>query len=220
MAQKFSDLQTRINPLNLQYDTVAGDQTAGGTGTPLYQSLLGFEIELDSATALQLSYTTTATLYAGLYRYVRFFSPGGNTIVRGQPVFWATSQTGANLFANDGTQYTVSIDPSASIGDGLFAGVALKVGAAVTPTTIAAANQYGWIQSVGIAGCVFRSSVSDTTIGDLVIIVTNTVTFDSIADATSNGTATLIKNIAGVSVEAAANSAVKRVSLWPKNWIF
>lgn len=219
MSLKITDLQNRINPLNLQYDAIAGDQTAGGTGTPLYQSLWGVEIEMDNATALQLSYTSTGTLYAGLYRYVKFISPAANTIVRGQPTFWVTTQTSANLFASDQSQYTVSIDPSASIGDGLFAGVAILVGAAATGT-VATSTQWGWIQSVGIAYVKYRSSVSDTTIGDLVIIVTNTVTFDSIADATSNGTATLIKNIVGVSVEAAANSGVKRVSLWPKNWIF
>lgn len=173
MSLKLSDLQIRLPQGNLNngYDSIAGNNAAGGTGYALYSSLLGVEIELDAAAAKQLSNTATATLYGGLYKYVNFFSPGANTTALGQPVFWGTSQTGANIFANDGSQYAVSIDPSASIGDGLFAGVALVAGAAACQANPTGASpQYGWIETAGLATILYKTSPTDTTIGDLVVV--------------------------------------------------
>jgi hypothetical protein len=223
MPLKITDLQNRLNPFNTGFDAIAGDNSAGGTGYPLYQSLLGVEIEVDNATAKMLSNTTIGTLYGGLYRYLGVLSPAANTVVRGQAAFWATTQTGASIFATDGTQYTVSIDPSASIGDGLFAGVALVAGAAASGSTFPLA-QFGWFQTLGLASVNVKATPSDNTIGDACVVVTDAVTFDSRADATGTltwGGAQGIKNFVGVFVEApgaATAAAVKRVLLKVTGW--
>jgi hypothetical protein len=224
MSLKLSDMQFRIPQqfLNQGYDSVAGDQTAGGTGFPLYASLLGTEVELDAAAALQLSNTANSTLYGGLYKYVNFFSAGANTIAAGQACFWGSSQTGANIFANDGSQYAVSIDGSASIGDGFFAGVALVVGAAACQANPTGTSpQFGWIQTAGLASIIYKTTPTSTTIGTLVVVVTTAVNFDALTDATdSTSLGGLIKRSVGVAAEAPQSATIKRALIWERNKIF
>jgi hypothetical protein len=230
MALKVSDLQNRIpgNALNYGYDTIMGNETAGGTGFPYYASLLGVELEVDNGTALMLSYTTNGTLYAGLYRYMGFITTGTTTPTLGYATFWATTQittSGAstNILATDGTQYTVSVDGSASVGDALFAGVILVTDPSGAAATTLAARRFGWIQTEGIATCYFGGT-TDTTIGDLVVTNYGSNTFQALADTAATpkagGQAFAIKNVVGVAVNAPSATAASQVSLWPKNLIF
>lgn len=310
MALRFSDLQNRIpsNFLNYGYDSIVGDNVAGGTSYPLYASLLGVEIELDNVSAAALSYSSTGTLYAGLYRYLQFLTHGTTAPTRGAAVFWDTpylnvtlsaetaatayvvtlnvanklaignkinvitltngalsglngtgpwtltgasatqitfvdtthiglvassadsgsiqivtgTGNGASLFATDGSQYVVNLDPGAATGDGLFAGVTLVTSATAAGTTTATGN-FGWFQAEGICSCLFGGT-ADTTIGDLVVLNTGAATFQSLADTAATfqagGQTNALKNIVGVAVEAPAVSVLKRVSIWPRNLLY
>lgn len=232
MGLKLTDLQNRISSaLNNTNDTVAGNNSAGGTGAALYSSLLGVELELDNATALQLSYTTTGTLYAGLYRYLRICSTTTGSLAIGAPVFYTSTQAGGGVFLNnDGSQYTAWVDASASVGDGLFAGVGLNAitlpSASRSVTTLAllyAATTFTWIQASGLCTVLYKTSPTDTTVGDLVILVTDTLTFDSLTDTVGTwtaGGATGIKNIVGVAIQAAASAVTKVALIWPRNVIY
>lgn len=217
-------------PLNDVNDLVSGDQTAGGTGAALYD-MRGVRILLDNAAALALTNVTTlkavyaafgtpqtaptqCQYFAGIYQYVRFLAASTATTATGQVVFMATTQTGANLFLSDGSQYQVTPDGSASVGDGLWAGIAV--------TTITK-GYYGWIQIAGLALALTIVSPADNNIGDLAVITTTTFTVDSIADATAIATAGAAKRIIGIFAEApgaVASLSLHRVLLKPNCWIF
>src|SRR5438477_614882 len=94
-------LSGKLNDVN---DSVAGGSVAGGTGFPMYGGLLGVRIALSAAEALALSDTTVGTLYGGIYQYVRFLTGATQAPARGNVAFWATTQSGASPFANDGSQ--------------------------------------------------------------------------------------------------------------------
>jgi hypothetical protein len=224
MSLDFHSKQTYITQkLNDVNDTVAGNQVPGGTAsftsataTPLY-ALIGTRILLDNVAALALSDTTVGTLYAGLYQYVNLLSGGTNAGVRGQIAFWATTQTGANIFASDGiTPYSVTGDGSATLGDGLWAGPFIN---AITK------GNYGWVQIAGIASVLFQATPTSNLVGAAVIVNTAGVTVDSRADATTvtyggnNG----FKNILGISAElpgASGSTAIKRILMRPNGIIF
>jgi hypothetical protein len=218
MSLNFHEKQNYVTQkLNDVNDTVQGNQTAGGTGTALY-SLIGVRILLDNVAALALSDTTVGTLYAGMYQYVNLLSGGTNAGVRGQIAFWATTQTGANIFAADGiTPYSVSADGSATLGDGLWAGPFLN---ALTK------GNFGWVQVAGIASVLFQATPSANTIGTAVVVNTAGVTVDSRADATGTltwGGAQGIKTFIGIALEApgaSGSTAVKRILMRPNGFIF
>jgi hypothetical protein len=207
---------TKLNDVN---DAAAGDQTAGGTGTSLY-SLLGVRILLDNVAALALSDTTVGTLYGGIYQYVNFLSGGTASPARGLVAFWASSQTGANLFASDGaTQYTVHVDAAATTGAGFWAGAVLN---SVTK------GNFGWVQIAGLAsfqsGSNTGAAPSDNNIGDLAVVSTTATVnlVDALADATSV-TCAILKKQLGVFAEApgaATTAAIKRVLLKNNTWVF
>lgn len=188
-------------PLNTTNDAIAGGNVAGGTGQPLYQGLVGKRIWLDNAAALQLSATATGTLYAGIYQYVQFLSGTTASNARGQIVFWSIGTSSATAVLTSGSQYVVTPDGSATVGDGLWAGITLN---AVTK------GNYGWIQIAGLASVLFRSSVTATTAGVNVIVVTTSNVADGIADATATTNSTQ-KSTLGVALEAPANSTISKV---------
>lgn len=206
-------ITTKLNDVN---DAVAGDQTAGGTGTALY-ALAGVRILLDNVAALALSDTTVGTLYGGIYQYVNLLSGGTNAGVRGQMAFWATTQTGANIFASDGiTPYSVHGDGSATLGDGLWAGPFID---AITK------GNFGWVQIAGIASVLFQATPSSNLVGASVVVNTAGVTVDSRADATAvtYGGANGMKNFLGVALElpgTSGSTAIKRILLKPNGLIF
>lgn len=202
MAMPFIDLgnlriSTQINNTN---DTVAGGNVAGGTGQQLYAGLLGKRIWLDNLEASRLSLSTTGTLFAGTYQYVQFLSTMTATPALGQMCFWKPS----SFTATDGTQYVVTCDGSATVGDGMWAGVVLN---AVTK------GNFAWIQVDGLATVRCKAVVTDSNIGDLAVVTTTLNTVDGIADATAvtaGGTAGA-KSIVGTWVEAPTNGTLKKV---------
>ncbi len=209
MAMPFVDMgNLRISTkLNATNDSVAGGNVAGGTGSPLYQGLLGKRVWLDNASALELSYTTTGTLYAGIYQYVQVISTGGAG-VRGQIAFWSIGAASATAILSSGSQYIVTATGSATVGDGLWAGIFLS---AVT------AGNYGWIQLLGLASVLFRAAVTNTTAGNLAVVTTTSNVADAIADGTTV-TGSLAKCTLGTCLEAPANNTVSKVFL--RNPIF
>ncbi len=217
MSLEFVSKQNYVTQkLNDVNDSVAGNQGAGGTAsftsaaaTALY-ALIGVRILLDNVAALALSDTTVGTLYGGIYQYVNLLSGGTNAGVRGQMSFWATTQTGANMFAADGiTPYSVHGDGSASLGDGLWAGPFIN---ALTK------GNFGWVQIAGIASVLFQATPTSNVVGASVVVNTAGVTVDSRADATgvTFGGANGMKNFLGVTLElpgAAGVTAIKRILL-------
>lgn len=163
---------------------------------------LGKIIAINDEQALRLSKTATGTLYAGLYQLVLFKAGSTAANARGGAVCWETRST-----------FTVTPDQTA-LTEQDFAGIGLMVNTK---------GNYGWIQVAGKSTILYRASVTDTTAGNIVLQLTTTNTFDSIADATGtyiSGGVKGLKNIVGVGLEAAANGALKLASIWPRNLNF
>ena len=179
------------------FDTLGG----GGSGANAqinarYPGLLGQSVVHSNRSALKDSYTSTGTLYMGNYQLVKF----NTAIVRGELLFWDTLAN--NGLADFEVTHTVTAE------NPFRAGVALY-------TDSSATGSYGWIQTAGLASCLYKSSPTDTTIGNIVIQTSlTTTTVDAIADAgttfATNGGAKLF---VGVAYEQPATEAVKRVLL-------
>lgn len=187
-----------ITSVNQQLNKV-NDATIGGAFYPSSlapTSLLGTRLVLTHAEAAALSDTSVGMLYGGIYQYVKFSTAG----VRGQIYSW-------DVVANTGpTSYAV-VTPTSLAIEGLIAGVALNT------VTV---NQYGWLQVDGLAGVLYRSSVTDATAGNIVTQLTTTATADAIANATGTwiaGGALGLKNVIGTAYELPVNSLVKLVML-------
>lgn len=185
-------LHLTTNFLNTINDAFAG----GGDASPGFApgQLLKTK-RLTKAQALALSKTSVGTLYAGVYQYIQTLSTMTQAAVLGNACFWKT--------ASDYENGIVSADGGATV-EGRFAGVFICV---------ISKGSYGWIQTDGEASCAFKSSVSDTTDGNAVVVTTTTFTFNSVADATANATYGTAKGVVGVCLEAAASSTVSKVLL-------
>lgn len=160
---------------------------------------LGQTVSIGDALALKLSKTSVNTQFGGMYQKVRFKSGSTAANIRGGAVFWS-----------DRANFEVTPDATA-VTEADFAGVGLMVNTK---------GNYGVIQVAGKAWCLYRASVTDKNVSNLVLQLTTTNTFDAIADATgtyiSGGTKGL-KNIVGIAITVPADGAVALVSLWPRN---
>lgn len=179
-------------PQGMNYGSFAqiGGQEPVGTRM---QGQLGGVVQHSNATALLDSYTTTGTLYEGEYQLVKLTS----AVSRGELVFWDTlANNGINDFE---VTHTVT------------APAMFKAGVAVCDGT---SGEYAFIQISGLASCLYRSSVTDATLGNLVIQTSaTTATVDALADAGSVNTALLFKQVVGIAYALPANSTVARVLL-------
>jgi len=185
--------------LNTVNDPVPGNSIASPTGALDYSGLVGQEFELTAEQAAALSKTTIGTLYAGRYKYVKCAAGSTAANARGQVVVWS-----------DVNNYVVTPDVAATTA-GLPAGVTLNV---VTK------GNYGFIQVQGKATVLYRASVTDKTLGNLIVQLTTTNTFDAIADATGtyiSGGVKGLKNIRGVAIELPTDGGLKLASIWPAN---
>ena len=143
------------------------------------QGQLGGTVVHSNATALQDSYTTTGTLYQGVYQLVKATS----TLVRGQLVSWATlANNGLNDFEVTST---------------LTANVNFRAGVAICAAT---SGEYVYIQVAGLAACLYSANAPDATLGLAVIQATTkdvpdlTVnTVSTSADATAQLTEDLLR---------------------------
>lgn len=185
-----------------QFINYAYDASPGGvepiSGSIRYGGLLGQTLVMNDGDALKVSYTTTGTLYMGIYQYVKFAS----AVTRGELLFWDT-------LANNGLHdFEVTHTPSAAIT--FRAGVCLLTDASAT-------GKYGWIQVAGLANMKYANSAPDATLGLTVIQATDkdvplltVATVNTSADATAQLTED-VKAIVGVAYETPATNSVKRV---------
>lgn len=172
----------------------------GGTepvGTRL-GGILGSTIVLNNGDALKQSYTTTGTLYQGIYQLVKF----NTAIVRGELLFWDT-------LANNG-QAEFEVTHTVTAVNTFRAGVALYTDASAT-------GKYGWIQVAGLATMLYANSAPDATLGlgviqatvkDVPLLTVTTV------NTTANATAQLSEDVlafVGVAYETPAINGLLRV---------
>jgi len=181
-------------PQGINYGSFAqiGGQEPVGTRM---QGQLGGVVQHSNATALLDSYTATGTLYQGEYQLVKL----NTAVTRGELVFWDTlANNGINDFE---VTHTVT------------APAMFKAGVAVCNGT---SGEYCFIQISGLASCLYRASVTDATLGNLVIQTSATAaTVDAVADAASINTALLFKQIVGIAYALPVNDGVLRVLLNP-----
>lgn len=166
------------------------------------KGMLGKIVAITRERAAQLSYPTTGTLYEGLYQCVRFLSSSTASNIRGGALCWS-----------DRANFVVTPDQLATTEED-FAGVGLMANTK---------GNYGWIQVAGQCSIKYRASVTDATLGNLVLQLTTTNTFDAIADATGtyiSGGVKGLKNIVGVANVLPVNDSVVRASIWPRNLNF
>ena len=170
-------------------------QPGGGDSAPgLVPGMVGIEIEVDAATAAQMSDTSVATLRSGRYRYVQTLSSGTTAPARGRAALQSTSaQYEANVVHSDG----------AAAHDGKCAGVFLN--------TVTKGN-YTWIQVSGNASVLIKNGITNATDGNVVVVGTGTALFDCIADATAV-THNLLKSAVGVALGTPTDNAISTALL-------
>jgi hypothetical protein len=162
-----------------------------------FQGALGTILDIDTPSAAVMSSLSTFTFYGGYYQYVQF--KDSTNASKGGLVFWDTA-------ANKGNSKYVVTTVSSSTNITQAAGVMYN-------SSITALN-YGWIQIGGLASCLYKGSVTDTGIGDIVFV---DVTPSNTVDANTEASVTvrqLSKKI-GVAYQAPASSTVKLVWLSP-----
>jgi hypothetical protein len=186
MILKGSDCLVTTGFLNTVDDADIGQVVASPTGLSRFKGFLGTIGVWDTSNIRW----KTNRLYGGYYQYVKFKAGTTNANARGQIVYW-----------DDVDDYIVTPDAPADARD--IAGVTLN---AVTK------GNYGWIQVAGLAGCLMRSSVTSTTIGNLVVVVDDDVVCDGIAIATTATGGHLIRAL-GNAQETLVNSTVNLVRL-------
>src|SRR5262249_23352587 len=159
IAQVFSisELAT-LGKLNRVNDTTAGGSIPTGFAVPgggaantqnLRAGVLGFEVELNTATALLLSDTTVGTLVAGTYQYVHLQNTGAQPA--GGNVAFVSSIPNAGL-------YVVAADSAT-------AGTLLRpVGVFINAITL---GNFGWIQVSGLTSLQFATTVTNAADGGL-----------------------------------------------------
>lgn len=187
--------------LNNQNDSTAEAQTdiyglgfryGGGLNNADY-------IRVTDAEAALLSLSTVGTLYGGVYRRVKV---NGGTFKRGQLVFW-------DFTANMPYAAVTNVEPT---GVSLIAGVIVNADAGVT------AGNYAWIQTDGLATCLFRATITKAgAVGDAIYAAAqgagaDNATVDNLADATTL-TSVQLRHFVGIAKEAPANGGLKQVFL-------
>jgi hypothetical protein len=122
----------------------------------------GDAIIMDDATAGALSDSTVGTLFGGTYLYMGTFSGAAVIPARGKAAFFrATDLPVAGVPGTAGI-YQISSDaqPTTAIPT-LFAGVFLN---SVTN------GNFGWIQTAGVASCLFDSAITAAAVGNPVSV--------------------------------------------------
>lgn len=173
----------------------------GGSSNSKFGGQLGKQMVLTGAQAAQLSKTSTGTLYAGVYQYVKL-KAAATPAVRGAAYFWDNA-VAPGLFQ------VVTIESSTTLTAASMAGIALN--------TITA-GQYGWIQVAGIASVKYVASITGTK-------ATGRPVFISIAGTTSIGLADVVDDITttagarfferymGWAIDLPADGAIGKINL-------
>ena len=173
----------------------------GGSGSNKYGGQLGKMITLTNAQAAQLSKTSTGTLYAGVYQYVKV-KAGATPAVRGAAYFWDNA-VAPGLFQ------VVQIESSTTLTASSLAGFALN--------TITA-GQYGWIQVAGIASAKYVAAITGTkaTGRPVFISIAGTTSIglvDVVDDLTTTAGTRFFDRFIGWAVDLPADGAVGRVNV-------
>ncbi len=180
--------------LNTVDDVVAGGPAASGTGANQYEGQLGKVLELDAIGAAARSDTSVATLYGGIYQYVR--TKAGSTIAPARGLDASPDAATAGL-----TDYVVT--PDLQTGNALAAGIYLS---ALTKA------QYGFIQVAGIADVQGVASYTKAAaVGDWLFVTTGALV-DNLADATGI-TSVEQRSFVGVAEELPVDNTITRVLL-------
>lgn len=200
-----TNLLTNITHLTqLTLDTIddafIGSGSSTGTGAQPYPGQLGAIIALSETEAGNRG--KNVTLHAGRYQYVQFKSGSTASNAAGQVVFYSS--------AADRAAYIVTPDVTANT-QGQIAGITLGSNTK---------GNYGWIQTAGVAGVKFKSSLTAATpaIGDLVIV--DQAPSNLADDPTQSGNLTYLiaKSVLGVAQAAPVASTIVLVQLWPRFW--
>jgi hypothetical protein len=185
--------------LNDVNDAVSGGAPvsvpAGAPAAQVNQTQPGDRICLDDITALGLSDTTVGTLYGGIYIYVQA-TYTTTAPVRGGIGFWKQADVGVQYVAY-GDALPATATPS------FIAGIFISA-----PTK----GNYCWIQIAGVASVLFDSTITATTVGDLVTAKVSAVV-PSTADNGATVTQETVAAMLGVSIQTAAASTVSQVAL-------
>jgi len=185
--------------LNNQNDPTAEAQTdVYGAGFRYGGGLNGgdyIRVTDDEAAKFQLS--SVGNLFRGTYRRVKV---NGGTFKRGPLVFWAFSQASPTVTNTEPT------------GVSLIAGVIINADAGIT------AGNWAWIQTEGVATCLFRATVTKAgAVGDAIYAAAqgagaDNATVDNLADATTL-TSVQLRHYVGRAIEAPSNAGLKKVLL-------
>jgi hypothetical protein len=187
--------------LNQVNDSVSGGAItalpSGVTGPAYSQTIPGDRIVLDDVTALALSYTTTATLYGGIYEYDGSISGSTASPALGSPAFFRAADIGVIY------QVTPDANPTAAVPT-FLRGVYLNA---------VSKGNWGWIQVGGVATVKYQGTVTGTTAGYLVTVGLSQTppAFDAQVAA---WTVVLAANGVGVAIDAPSNAATGRVAMF------
>lgn len=192
-----SQIIRRTTFLNAVDDEAAGGPVSG-VGEAQYQGQLGGELFLTAAQAAKASDTSAATLFAGIYRYIRTKAASTLTPARGIIAFWDVATAGL-------TDSVVT--PDLPTGTSLIAGIYLN---AITKT---APGNFGFIQTSGIANVAGVGTYTKTTpaVGDRCFATTGAL-MDVLADATAI-TSLNDRTFIGIAEEVPTDGAISRVLL-------
>lgn len=187
--QNAPQLSTALNSIN---DSQPGSSFTSPTGGQPFAGIVGQCYQLSHANAQRQS----TSLWGGVYQYVQFLAGTTASNARGQIVFYDT-------LANS-KLYVVSPDPPTALSQ--VAGVTLN---AVTK------GNYGWIQIAGLATVLCKATVTDTTLGDVGFVVSDSSLGK--VDANTPGSATAAQQAVklGIFMEAPANAGLKLLWIQP-----
>ena len=181
-------------PAPFSGDTAIGGQAIQGVNTSPAPGQLGKIVYYNEAQANQLSNPAGPQLHAGFYQYVQFLSTSTAAPAKGAVAFWS-----------DMGNYVVTMDAAAG-NLGQAAGICLI---AVTK------GLYWWIQIGGRASCQYKATVTDTTVGNLVVVdQTPSNGVDALADATAV-TDKVLRSKLGNALGTPANAGLALVQLDP-----
>lgn len=195
MSRESKILRITTGFLNTVDDEAAGGPVSG-VGEAQYQGQLGAWVSLTAAQAANRSDASVATLFAGVYRYIRTKTASTISPARGLIAFWDVATAGL-------TDSVVT--PDLPTGTSLIAGIYLN---AITKT----AGNFGFVQTAGIADVQGVASFAETpAVGDLVIASTG-AKMDNLAGAVDIDPLE-VQAIIGVAEEVPADGTITRVML-------
>jgi hypothetical protein len=182
-----SQIDRIVSKIGNANDPLPGQSVSSGTGAAQYGGQVGARVCLGNDD-VQITNSSSPTLYGGIYQYVLFYSGATATPAQGLIAFWRA--------ANDKT-YQVTNDEPTGVSD--VAGICLNA---------VSKGSYGWIQIAGKVQVLYRTVVTKVTpaIGDLVLCAAagagaDVATADILADAT-NLTSVQARHILGIAVDS------------------